>query len=547
MKGRIAQLLSPPLLFAAAVVLAVPFLLYVHRDIGPFQDEWEFILDHHGISADSLLSHLNGQVMATIAVILTVVEELFSPASTWPLAVISVAAQVLVACMVWTYTRGKANDWYALAAGVLVLFLGAGWEIVVWSFNIGWKLGVAAGIGALVLFERRDDRLATVLAALLLVFGIFSSGSAAPFIAALAVYALWPETRRRALATIAPAVILFGLWKLTYGAEFAGRRTFLTVPETVYEVASHGFGGLFGAGPELGAAIAVAAVIGLLIVFSRAQSIERSATVALCLPLAFWMILGLERSDYGFFHSRYMYSSIILILLAGAHFVQYVRVTAPVKLAAAVLFAFAFVGQLQEMQDGARYLRGGSSATLSFVSALGMTDRADATSPDFSTEDKYQFSDEYKRTRIYDWLGDRGSEFAVTAEEVAAGPAYQKDAVDAALVALSGYSLEGASEPREPGSELKVDAGAPPAVLEEDGCLSVPGGTDVVVSTPDNWIFIDSKAPVGVKPMRFAPAPVTEEKLEIPSGGHNFAMNAGKVEIPWRYQLSSLDSYRVCG
>jgi len=42
------------MLFAAAIVVAIPFLLYVHRRIGPFQDEWLFLLDHFGFSPHAL-------------------------------------------------------------------------------------------------------------------------------------------------------------------------------------------------------------------------------------------------------------------------------------------------------------------------------------------------------------------------------------------------------------------------------------------------------------------------------------------------------------
>lgn len=548
--ARLAEkYLKPTWLFAGAVVLSIPFLLYVHRDIGVWADEWTFLINHYGFSPDALFTHQNGQAMIGISVILTLVEWISSPGAIWPLAVLSVISQVLVAWAAFAYMRRTANDWFALFAAVLILLFGMGWETIIWSFNMGWVLGTAAGIAALILFETREDTRSTVLASLLLVCGLACGGIAAPFAIAIGLYVVWPDTRWRAVKVLAAPAVLYALWMFTYGSDFHHSRDFLGAPAAFYTLASYGFGGLFGIGQDFGRPIFVVAVVGVLVAFARSTTIDRRVLAALLLPVSLWLIIGIERSNgiADFASSRYMYSSAIMILLAGSHFVRFIRPTPELLIAALFFFALTMVAQLGHFQSGARTMRGWSASTEAFATAMRVVDREDAISSRAAPGDPGLLADPASRASTYDWLAKKGDAVTVAPSEIAAQVPPVRNAIDSSLVQLTRATVtEEDGLPDNPG-KLEIQGGVPPAKIVSSGCVRVDSGKPpVAVSAGAAGIVVDGKARVAVQPMRFADAPTTGPKAKLAPGVHGFAMNPGKLDLPWRYLLRSTETFTVC-
>ncbi|TMF18379.1 MAG: hypothetical protein E6I35_06490, partial [Chloroflexi bacterium] len=73
--------------------------------------------------------------------------------------------------LLFELVRRRAGQVIAIAAAALLLTLGAGWEDVLWAFQMAWLASVACGLGALLLLESRSRiPLAMALVAVSLAF-----------------------------------------------------------------------------------------------------------------------------------------------------------------------------------------------------------------------------------------------------------------------------------------------------------------------------------------------------------------------------------------
>src|SRR3954468_13014158 len=68
-----------------------------------------------------------------------------------PYRIVALALHLTIAALVFVFVRSRAGDVLALAGATLLLFLGAGFEDVLWPFQIGFMSALAAGLGALIL------------------------------------------------------------------------------------------------------------------------------------------------------------------------------------------------------------------------------------------------------------------------------------------------------------------------------------------------------------------------------------------------------------
>ena len=72
----------------------------------------------------------------------------FGMGSALPFRVVSTALFLLSAALLFVFLLRRVGQWPALAATAVVLFLGAAWEDLLWSFQIGYFGSMAAGLGA---------------------------------------------------------------------------------------------------------------------------------------------------------------------------------------------------------------------------------------------------------------------------------------------------------------------------------------------------------------------------------------------------------------
>ena len=147
----------------ALLALLVFVLLYIKGNGMTFYfDEWDFVLRRHRDAVGVFLEPHN-EHFSLVPVI--VYKLLFATAGLdqyAPYRIVALLLHLTIAALVFVWVRSRAGDVLALAGATLLLFLGAGFEDVLWPFQIGFLFALASGLGAFLLLER-DTRVGSRL------------------------------------------------------------------------------------------------------------------------------------------------------------------------------------------------------------------------------------------------------------------------------------------------------------------------------------------------------------------------------------------------
>lgn len=209
------------IVFAVAVVAAVPVIIHTNREQWFFLDEWDFLADRSLTSPHDLLRPHNDH-WSTIPVVLY--RSVWQGAGLhhyWPYQMLTIVGHLATAILLrLVMRRAGADPWIATAAAGLFLFFGTGREDIGWGFQIGFTGALAFGLGHLVLadhdgpMDRRDlAGMGCGLASLM------CSGIGVPMVVAVGAAVLMRRGWRTAFAHTAPLALVFGLWYLGYGHE----------------------------------------------------------------------------------------------------------------------------------------------------------------------------------------------------------------------------------------------------------------------------------------------------------------------------------------
>jgi hypothetical protein len=140
-----------------------------------------------------------------------------------PYRLASIALTILVAGLFLVLAARRVGYVVALPAAVLIMFLGSASEVTATALRMPEQVALAAGLGMLLAFERRDLR-GDVVACVLLLVSITSHPLGTAFLAAAAVLVLArpsPKRWQRAWVFVVPAV-LFAVWYLTLRSPVPG-------------------------------------------------------------------------------------------------------------------------------------------------------------------------------------------------------------------------------------------------------------------------------------------------------------------------------------
>lgn len=290
------------LAFGIVSLGAAGLIVWLGRDLTFAHDECVFLA--RDLSAP-LAPH--NEHWSTIPLILwKATEAAFGTANYLPFLAILMVAQVAIAAGMYT-ALGKGV--LALAVVALLLFLGSGSDNVLWAFQIGFVVSIAAGVWAIIIVERRRY----ALAALLLVVAVSSSGMGLPFVVATSVMGAI-QRERSALWLVVPAAVYLA-WLIAFGTsglvshanplDHADR-----VPRIVGQQVVDSLGALFGLpGP---AVLAALMAVGAYMMWRgwRPTAVVVGAVVGIA---AMFAIIGLVR-DEGF-ASRYQTGFAVFTLL----------------------------------------------------------------------------------------------------------------------------------------------------------------------------------------------------------------------------------------
>jgi hypothetical protein len=439
---------------AVASVVYLPLAMWLTRGVTLFFDGMLIFLGNRGLSAGALLAPLNGHLVLLEKSVFAAGFALFGAGDFVPFRLIEAIGAILAAAVLFEYVRRRVGPPVALAAALLVLFLGSAWEVTIVPDVETNLYSAAFGIGALLALDRRDRR-GDMVACLLLALSIaaWTLGLAFAVIAAIRVAA--DERWRRRLWLVAVPVLLYLAWFVWVRAYYVpdhgnnqniAAANILLIPNFIadeagavaaavsglnYDFTSQSLYKAFATTLTYGLPLAAAAV-GALVWRLRRREVHPALWAAIAGLLAFWVILAL---GYGQGRSpttvRYVYPGAVLAFLIAAEACRGIRIPRGVVIAVLAVALFAISTNLFRLRDGANYLRGFSTSLRGQLTALDIArDRVD---PSFAPRSGSAGFDKV-RAGTYLAAAERNGSPGYTPSELAGQSEGVREAADSTLV-----------------------------------------------------------------------------------------------------------------
>lgn len=336
----------------AAAVTVGALLLWATRGYIFYFDEWTFILSTDSSWTHYLQPHNEHPAMIPW-LIYTALLNTVGLRTYVPYMAVLLALHATNVVLLFELVRRRAGDVIGIAAALFLLVLGAGWENLLWAFQIGFVGSVASGLAALLVMDQRPERM--WLATVLLFASLMFSGIGLFFWGAAAVWLALTPARRHQLVWLAPIPVVFAVWYLAIGhtggpgtpAQPQSLADWLaTLPLYVVWGLAASLGGLIGEGGGLGLVLLVPALAVIAFTWRRRRP-DAFALGIVGAMIAFYLVLGFNRAQFGYQQSgagRYVYEGAVfwLLLLADtARNVPWRGTWRPALVACAFLVCFS--------------------------------------------------------------------------------------------------------------------------------------------------------------------------------------------------------------
>ncbi len=346
-----------------------------------FYDEWDFITGRRGFSADSFLDGHNGHLSVVPVAVYKVMLQVFGLDAYWPYRLTLVLLHLVASGLLFVVLRRRVGDAAAVCGAALLLFLGSAADDLLWAFQIGFVGSMAAGLGMLVALDRRSRR-GDLVAMVLLAVSLGCSSLGVSFLAIAVIEpAVQRDWRRLARIVLGP-VALYLLWRAAYGDSDLMSGNLDDAPAYAFQMLAAATGGMTGLGGSVGPTLAVLALLGLGWAIARSAPSARLLAV-LAGAVSLWGLTALARAqlaDPG--ASRYLYASVVLLMLAGAElWPRGFELRGRALVVAAVATGIAVLGNLLPLNEKAGSLRANSENVKARLSALQLA--GVAVPPDF--------------------------------------------------------------------------------------------------------------------------------------------------------------------
>jgi hypothetical protein len=347
---------------AVAVVASAALLFSFGSQLTFIADSWELLLERREWAPASFFEPFNEHPVVAPTLVFKVLVEVFGMSSALPFFAVATFLFLLSAVLLFAYLQSRVGAWPALFAAVLVLFLGAASEDLLWEFQMGFFGSVAAGLGMLIALDRESRRGDLAACALLVVAIAFSSIGVVFAAAALVDLALGRRPRARRAYVAALPLALYALWWLGWGQDAGGNVTWENLerlPRYVFDAAAAGLASLLGRDPLADGGHAPGVFQLLLVLLAglaavrvgRERSVSKGLAIALTLAVAFWVLGGLDRNaDRYPTSSRYQYPSAVFLLLIAGELLRGIRLSRLATIAMAGITAIAVLGGVSLLQ-----------------------------------------------------------------------------------------------------------------------------------------------------------------------------------------------------
>lgn len=374
----------------AAVGLSAFMILYWSRGETFYADDWTYIVARQGWGLKTLFYPTVGHLIVLPLVLFKALLEIFGADSALPFRLAALVFVQLNGILVYLLARRRVGPWLALVPAALMLFLGAGWEMILSPFALNALMSIAAGLGMLLCLDR-DDRAGDVAAAALLAVSLASFSLGVVF----GVIAAWEilQRERRGLSSawvyLVPTV-LYGAW-LIWASQYDQSQVEATnignIPTSVADGAAAVAASIFGvfrspgpenpAFPDLGIRIdwGIPIALGLAAaLFARLRFGPRPTPRAWALIAGLAVLWGLLALSVGPARSplasRYVYPGVLLVLLLGAELAARVRLSRGWWVAVLAVLGVSLVANVDTIREGGAYFRAEAKYNRAQLAAL---------------------------------------------------------------------------------------------------------------------------------------------------------------------------------
>ena len=432
------------------LVLTAAFLYRETRGTTLWIDEWSWALDRRGGGLDTYLDPHNGHLSL---VPVSIYKLLFATAGLTdyrPYRVLVIAAHLGCVALVFAYARRRVGDFAGVLAAILILFLGPGWQNILWPFQIGSVTSLAAGVGALLALDRADRR-GDLTACGLLALSLASSGLGVVIAIGLVVEVLGARRRPRDVWIVAAPAALYALWWLVYQDTDFIRHNIVLAPGFAADAAAGAVSALTGltgqtTGDNGGAlpwgrplAVAAAALVAWRL--ARIGAVPARVLTLLAILTSFWLLTGLQRAEFGGpDSSRYLYAGALFIVLLSTELARGIALSRPVAAVLAAAVGLAVVANVGDLRDAGRLLRDQARSARADLGALELA--RPAVPPDYvaASFPGYPFL-LLEAEPYFDAARELGSP-ADSAAELAAAPEPARMTADAELARIHRVGVE---------------------------------------------------------------------------------------------------------
>ena len=301
-------------------------ILLLARGFNFYFDEWDFILGAPEWSWVSFLQPHNEHPAMIPHAVYAVLLNTAGLRTYLPYLAVALALHGVNVVLVFELVRRRSGDVVGLGAAALLVLLGAGWENLLWAFQLMFLGSVAFGLLALLILERPRTAASMPAVTALALLSIMCSGVGLFFLVAAGVHLAVVRERRRDLVWLAPIAVAVLIWYIALGRTGAqtnpppGPLNILRLPAYVAWGVGAAIAGLVGLGGWWGppALVLGAAVLAWTWWRRRPDAFALSVLAAL---ISFYAVTGLSRAQFGYEQSasgRYVYEgSVFWLLLLG--------------------------------------------------------------------------------------------------------------------------------------------------------------------------------------------------------------------------------------
>jgi hypothetical protein len=550
---------------ALALLLAgtAVFLFRETRGTTLWFDEWSWAIDRRGGGLDALLEPHN-QHLSLVPVL--IYKALFATAGLddyAPYRACIVAVHLVCSALVFVYARRRVGSLMALAPTALILLLGPAWQNIIWPFQVGSVISLAAGVGALLLLDRGDRR-GDAGACGLLALSIASSGNGLPIAIGVAVEVLLVRRRPRDVWIVAAPLALYGIWWLAYQDSAFVRHNIVLAPGFAADAAAGALAALTGlSGPQVtgeadtagwGRPLAVAAAA-LLIWRLLRRPVPGRALTLLAILVSFWLLTGLQRAQLAAPDSgRYLYFGGLFIVLLAVELARGVAISRAAGLLIAGATLFAVAANLGDLRDGARYLTAQAQSARADLGALEIA--RGSMPPGYIAGRLPGYPLVLVSADRYLAAADALGSPAASPGELGSLLEEARAAADGELTQIHGVAFR-AGAVQGAGSAPTVDAVSGGTTSTSGACLSFrPAAARAGDAPPELQLTLPAaglgltaaQGPAAVSVRRFAATfPPTPLAALEPGGSGILRIGADRAPQPWHVRIAPQGRVTACG